>query len=82
MDFAAEEPFANRHAASYRAIYDFADLDGSLYMHSTGQSGNPFSPFYRSFVERWASVEYIEIATKRDRIAALGTWALTPRGAK
>ncbi|HEU0158062.1 MAG TPA: penicillin acylase family protein [Hyphomicrobiaceae bacterium] len=82
MDFASAEPFANRHAASYRAIYDFADLDRSLYMHSTGQSGNPFSPFYRSFVERWAGVDYIEIATKRDRIAALGTWALTPRSAK
>jgi penicillin amidase len=51
-------------------------------MHSTGQSGNPFSPFYRSFVQRWASVEYIEIATKRDRIAALGTWTLTPKAAR
>jgi penicillin G amidase len=82
MDFASAEPFANRHAASYRAIYDFADLDRSLYMHSTGQSGNPFSAFYRSFVERWASVDYIEIATKRDRIAVLGTWTLTPKAAK
>jgi len=82
MDFASAEPFANRHAASYRAIYDFADLDRSLYMQSTGQSGNPFSPFYRSFLQRWASVEYIEIATKRDRIAALGTWTLTPKVAK
>jgi penicillin G amidase len=82
MDFASAEPFGNRHAASYRAIYEFADLDRSLYMHSTGQSGNPFSAFYRSFVQRWASVDYIEIATKRDRISALGTWTLRPKAAK
>ena len=80
-EFGEEPPFANRHASSYRAIYDFADLDRSLYIHTTGQSGNPLSPFYRSFAERWAKVEYIEIATKRDAIAkaAIGTWTLTPR---
>jgi penicillin amidase len=79
MDFTSSEPFANRHAASYRAIYDFADLDRSLYMHTTGQSGNAFSPFYRSFAERWAKVDYIEIATKPDKILVLGTWTLTPK---
>jgi len=81
MDFSAAQPFANRHAASYRAIYDLADLDRSLYIHTTGQSGNPFSPFYRSFAERWAKVDYIEIASQRERIsaAALGTWSLTPK---
>jgi penicillin amidase len=79
MDFASPGPFLNRHAASYRAIYDFADLDRSLYMHSTGQSGNAFSPHYRSFVGRWAKVDYIEIATKPDLILALGTWTLTPQ---
>jgi penicillin amidase len=82
MDFASAQPFTNRHAASLRAIYDLADLDRSLYMQTTGQSGNPFSPFYRSFAARWADVDYIEIATKREALAqggALGTWTLTPR---
>ena len=47
----------------------------------TGQSGNPLSPYYRSFAERWAKVDYIEIATKREEIAKapLGTWKLTPK---
>jgi penicillin amidase len=76
-----EQPFANRHAASLRAIYDLADLDRSLFIHSTGQSGNPLSPFYRSFAERWSKGEYIEIATRREAIAKarLGTWTLTPK---
>ena len=80
-DFGEEPPFANRHASSYRAIYDFADLERSLYIHTTGQSGNPLSPYYRSFAERWAKVEYIEIATRREEIAKapLGTWKLMPK---
>jgi penicillin G amidase len=81
MDFDLEHPFANRHASSYRAIYDLADLDRSLYIQTTGQSGNVFSPYYRSFAERWANVDYVEITTKREDIvkAAVGTWKLTPR---
>ena len=80
-DFGEEPPFANRAASTYRAIYDFANLEGSLYIHTTGQSGNPFSPYYRSFAERWAKVEYIEIPTRREAFTrdALGTWTLTPK---
>ena len=71
-------PFANRHAASMRAIYDLADLDRSLYMQSTGQSGNVLSPWYASFAERWAKVEYITIPAKREAIAAAHILKLTP----
>lgn len=79
-EFGEEQPFANRFASSYRAIYALADLDRSLYIQSTGQSGNPFSPFYRSFAERWAKGEYIRISTNRERIdsTALGSWQLEP----
>jgi penicillin amidase len=80
-EFGEEPPFANKHAASLRAVYDLADLDRSLFIHTTGQSGNPLSPFYRSFAERWSKGEYIEIRTKRETLAKvkLGTWTLTPR---
>jgi penicillin amidase len=73
-----ERPFANRHAASLRAIYDLADLDRSLFMHSTGQSGNVLSPWYSSFAERWAKVDYITIPTKRESIAAAHTLVIKP----
>jgi penicillin G amidase len=80
VEFGEDPPFANRGGSTYRAIYDFADLDRSLYIQTTGQSGNPFSPSYRSFVQRWAKVEYIEIPTKRAEIGkiATGIWTLTP----
>jgi penicillin amidase len=71
-------PFANRHAPSLRAIYDLADLDRSLYMHSTGQSGNVLSPWYASFAERWARVEYITIPARREAIVAAHTLRLAP----
>jgi penicillin amidase len=76
-----DRPYFNRHGPSYRAIYDLADLDRSLYIQSTGQSGNPFSSHYRSFAERWAKGEYITIPTRRSAIhlVAVGTWRLTPR---
>ncbi len=81
-EFGEEDtPFANRHASSYRAIYDLADLEKSLFIQTTGQSGNFLSPFYRSFADRWAKVEFIEIPTKRETVAksALGTWRLDPK---
>jgi penicillin amidase len=80
-EFGEEPPFANKHAGAFRAIYDLADLDRSLFIQSTGQSGNPLSPFYRSFANRWAQGVYIEIPTQRAAIAKarLGTWTLAPR---
>ena len=74
-------PYANRHAASYRAIYDLSDSQASLFIHSGGQSGNPLSPHYRTFAEAWARGEYIGMVTDRERLAAEGAQRLllTPR---
>lgn len=74
------DPYTNRDATTYRAIYDLSDLDRSLYIQATGQSGNPFSPYYRSFVERWRRGEYVVIPTEAAAIAALskGQWHLVP----
>ncbi|MCW5751550.1 MAG: penicillin acylase family protein [Alphaproteobacteria bacterium] len=74
------EPFANRHAASLRAIYDMADPDRSLYMHSTGQSGNVLSPLYNNFKGRWAKVEFIPMSMRRAdaEAGAIGRLELVP----
>src|SRR5258706_6447437 len=73
-----ERPFANRHAPSLRAIYDFSDLERSLFMHSTGQSGNVLSPWYSNFADRWARVEYLTIPTRRESLAGARTLTLRP----
>jgi penicillin amidase len=74
-----ERPFANRHAPSLRAIYDLADLDRSLFIQSTGESGNFLSPWYASFAKRWAEVRYITIPTRPGSFHAEHTLTLVPR---
>ena len=54
----AKLPFANRHAASLRAIYDLADPEQSLFIYQTGQSGLVFSGRYRDMSQQWAQVGY------------------------
>lgn len=80
VEFDSEDPFANRHASTLRAIYDLSDLDNSLFMQPTGQSGNPFSRFYRTFETSWSEGQYIRIPTDPAEIRreAIGTWRLLP----
>ncbi|MBM3516787.1 MAG: penicillin acylase family protein [Alphaproteobacteria bacterium] len=75
-----DSPFAMVHGASLRAIYDLADLERSLFMHSTGQSGHVLSPLYRNFAKRWRDVAYVPMQTARDAVdaTARGTLRLIP----
>ncbi|MBI5920244.1 MAG: penicillin acylase family protein [Betaproteobacteria bacterium] len=77
------QPYATRHAASLRGIYDLADPDRSRYMHSSGQSGNPFSSLYGNFNAPWAAVEYLPMSMNPADIAPhqLGALRLLPRAA-
>ena len=54
----ATVPFATRHAASMRAVYDLANLDESGFIYQTGQSGHPFSPRYQDMKDEWGQVKY------------------------
>ncbi|MCP4330820.1 MAG: penicillin acylase family protein [Alphaproteobacteria bacterium] len=74
-------PFAAVHGAGYRAIYDLSDLSQSLFIQATGQSGNPLSPFYDSFLVSWRDFRYLKIAGDRDSLAAdaLGVLTLTSK---
>ena len=63
----ADAPFANRHAASLRAVYDLADLDKSVFIYQTGQSGNVFSGRYRDMSDDWAAVQYRPLQMQPER---------------
>jgi penicillin G amidase len=43
---------------SWRQIVDLSDVDGSLGIHTVGQSGNPASPHFNDFVRPWSRGEY------------------------
>jgi len=79
-DFSKDYPYRNRHASAYRAIYDLADPDNSMFIQSTGQSGNFMSRFYRNFSKRWAEVEFVPMTTQRSEYeaGASGIWNFMP----
>ena len=54
----ADAPFANRHAASLRAIYDLDDPEKSIFIYQTGQDGNVLSARYRDMSDQWSAVQY------------------------
>ena len=43
---------------SMRAIYDLSDLNNSITVHTTGQSGHAFHPHYIDMAPLWANVAY------------------------
>jgi penicillin G amidase len=76
----AASPFNSNHGASYRAIYDLADLENSLYVIPNGQSGNVFSPYYDDLLEDWRDGRYFTISTDFEviRSNSIGEMTLNP----
>lgn len=54
----ADRPFANRHAASLRAIYDLSNLENSEFIYQTGQSGLVFSKRYKDMATEWSNTRF------------------------
>ncbi len=68
--------FAAAHGASFRDVYDLADLDRSLFLVAPGQSGHVLSRLSRNFVQRWHDGAMIMIPPRPDTVAVRLT--LTP----
>ena len=64
-------PFALRSHASERQIVDLADVDASLSIIPTGQSGQPLSGHWRDQVELWDRGDYKPMPLSRERIGPL-----------
>lgn len=69
-------PFRNLHAAGLRVVLDFADLDRSLMIAATGQSGHPFSRWYDHLSELWARGVMIPMSLS-DKDAQAGAVGIT-----
>ena len=52
------ESFEVTGVPSEREIVDLSNLDNSLAIHTTGQSGHAYHPHYADMAPLWASVEY------------------------
>jgi len=71
------ELYLNEHAPSLRALYDVGDPSQSRFMHSTGQSGLPWSERYRDFARPWAAVKYLPL-WQGDPVSSLTLSPVTP----
>ncbi len=72
--------FNSSDGASLRHIFDLETTESSLYIHSSGQSGNIFSPHYKDYNPIWAKGEYLPMYmnAKNYEKDAIGTLTLTP----
>jgi penicillin amidase len=78
--YANREPFAAVHGSGYRAVYDLAAPNDSIFMIATGQSGNVYSAHYGDLAPRWARGEYLRMTTDAGDIEAhaVATLVLQP----
>jgi penicillin amidase len=60
---------------SYRQVLDLSDFSRSLYVHTTGQSGNVFDRRYRNLLPLWREGQYFRMDDSR----AMRTLVLLPR---
>lgn len=77
------EPHQNVHAGGFRAVYDFADLDRSVFALATGQSGHFLSRHYDDFAEIWRAGDYapMSLARRDAEAGAVGVMRLEPEDA-
>ncbi len=59
------EPYSQIYVPSYRQIVDLSDWTKSVFMHTTGQSGNVFSNHYDDLIERHQAMEYLPMTFGR-----------------
>jgi penicillin amidase len=64
-----DNPFETKQAPSLRTIYDLADLEQSLFIYQTGQSGWVQSKLYRNMSALWAQNEYLPLQMKPPKIS-------------
>ncbi len=78
--FEGDGPFDVYVVPSWRAVYDLADLDGSMGVLPTGQSGNPASPHWNDQAHLWAAGELRPLPFSRPAVeaAAVGRLDLLP----
>lgn len=71
---------SERHGASWRMVVEMGKPVKAFGIYPGGQSGNPGSKFYGSFVEKWAEGDYLDfdLRKKEDTDQSLFTNTFTP----
>lgn len=63
----SKNPYTTLQAPSLRTIYDLSDLEKSLFIYQTGQSGWVQSQLYRNMSSLWANNEYLPLQMNSEK---------------
>ncbi|MDP1546911.1 MAG: penicillin acylase family protein [Anaerolineales bacterium] len=66
--WSVKDGYATDWLPSMRMIVDFSNLDNSVTVHTTGQSGHAYHPHYADMAPLWANVEYYPMWWEQDSI--------------
>lgn len=72
-----DKAYAMGLGPAYRIISDPADWDATRSIIPSGQSGQPFSPYYDDQIDPWLAVKYHRLPFSQDAIQAAATHTLT-----
>ena len=64
----SKNPYETLQAPSLRTVYDLSDLEKSVFIYQTGQSGWVQSKLYRNMNSLWANNEYLPLQMKSEKI--------------
>ena len=67
---ASSGSFALAGLPSMRMIIDLGDLTGSVTIHTTGQSGDPYSQHYDDMIDLWRNIEYYPMYWTQEQVEA------------
>jgi penicillin amidase len=62
--------FSVKWVPSMRMIVDLSDFSKSVTVHTTGQSGHPYSQNYDDMIDLWRSVEYCPMSWTKEQVKA------------
>ena len=65
----SKNPYETLQAPSMRTIFDLADLEKSLFIFQTGQSGWVQSKLYRNMTSLWANGDYLPLQMKPEKVS-------------
>jgi len=77
----SDEDFEVLYLPSMRMIVDLADFTRSVSVHTTGQSGHPYSSHYSDMIDPWRNIEYHPMMWTREQVeeAAVSRLVLSPK---
>ena len=66
--FDQSKPYSDQTVSSMREIIDLSNLDGSWWIQTTGESGQPLNPHYTDLTPMWRDVKYAPLEFTRGAV--------------